>query len=213
MKIDSKEVLRYLGCGGRPADGRLLDLVSSCSEELEHSVTPRSVFRTLPVSFPKEGVRVGNLSVPGSSLRGHLHGCGEAVLFAATLGTQADMLLMRYGRIDVSRAAVLQAAAAALVESFCDEKEEKISKTAARRGLFLRPRYSPGYGDFPLSLQKEILAVLDAQKRIGLSLTDSFLLVPTKSVTAVIGLTKDSDGCHIAKCMGCSDGNCPFRKE
>lgn len=213
IKIDRAEILRYLGCRGKIEDERLLALVSSCVEELKGAATPRIVSRLFPVSFPEEGVCVGNLLIPGKSLRGHLHGCGEAVLFAATLGTRVDALLMRYGRLDISRAAVLQAASAAMIEGFCDGEEKKLAARAAGRGLFLRPRYSPGYGDFPLSLQRRILAMLDAQKRIGLTLTEGCLLVPTKSVTAVVGLTRDSTSCHLAKCMECSKKNCPFRKE
>lgn len=213
MKLDEKEILRYLGCGGKPPDAVLHKLVLSCAEELEQVATPRSISRLFPVTFLENGVRLGNITVEGRNLRQHIRGCKEAVLFAATLGAQADVLLERYSRIDMSRAAVLQAASAAMIESYCDEAEKEISAQAARRGLFLRPRYSPGYGDFPIRLQREILNTLDCPKRIGLSMTESFMLVPTKSVTAVIGLTSDSTGCHIAKCMGCSDGNCPFRKE
>ena len=213
MKLDEKEILRYLGCGRKPPDAVLHELVLSCAEELEQAATPRSISRLFPVTFGENGVRLGNIAVEGRNLRQHIRGCKEAVLFAATLGVQADILLARYSRIDMSRAAVLQAASAAMIESYCDETEKEISAQAARRGLFLRPRYSPGYGDFSIQLQKDILNTLDCPKRIGLSMTESFMLVPTKSVTAVIGLTSDPTGCHIAKCMGCSDGNCPFRKE
>lgn len=213
MKLNEKEILRYLGYGGKPADAVLHKMILSCAEELEQVATPRSISRLFPVIFLQNGIRMGNITVEGRDLRQHIRGCGEAVLFAATLGVQADVLLERYSRIDMSRAAVLQAASAAMIESYCDETEKEISAQAARRGLFLRPRYSPGYGDFSIRAQKDILNTLDCPKRIGLSMTESFMLIPTKSVTAVIGLTSDPTGCHIAKCMDCNDGNCPFRKE
>ena len=213
MKIREKEVLRYLGCGSNPPDEALEKLIVSCKEELLRSVAPRCVFRTFPLRFDGGSVWVGSMEVPGSSLREHLSGCREAVLFAATLGVQADILLERSARLEISRAAVLQAASAAAIESFCDEQEAEIARDAAWRGLFLRPRFSPGYGDFPIRLQREILALLDCPKRIGLTATDSFMLAPAKSVTAVIGLTAEKTSCHIAKCMGCHAENCPFRKE
>jgi cobalamin-dependent methionine synthase I len=146
-------------------------------------------------------------------LRNHLSGCGEAYLFAATLGTKADFLLERASKIDMSRAVVLQACAAALTESVCDEAERELSAEAAKRGLFLRPRYSPGYGDFSILHQRDLLGILQAQKKIGLAMTQDSMLVPTKSVTAVIGLTAEQTTCHIAKCMGCKSLNCPFRKD
>ena len=213
MKLDEKEILRYLGYGGKQPDAVLHEMVLSCAEELEQVATPRSIFRLFSVTFEENGVQLGNITVEGRDLRQHIRGCGEAVLFAATLGVQTDVLLERYSHISMSRVAVLQAASAAMIEKYCDETEKEISAQAARRGLFLRPRYSPGYGDFSIRLQKDILNTLDCPKRIGLSMTESFMLVPTKSVTAVIGLTSDPTSCHIAKCMGCNDGNCPFRKE
>lgn len=213
MKLEESEILRYLGYRGKQPDAALHEMVLSCAEELERVATPRSVFRFFPITFGENCVQLGNIMVEGHDLRQHIRGCKEAILFAATLGIQTDVLLERYSHIDMSRAAVLQAASAAMIESYCDEEEKEISAQAASRGLFLRPRYSPGYGDFPIQLQKDILNTLDCPKRIGLSMTESFMLVPTKSVTAVIGLTSDPAGCHIAKCMGCNDGNCPFRKE
>ncbi|MCI1991423.1 MAG: Vitamin B12 dependent methionine synthase activation subunit [Oscillospiraceae bacterium] len=213
MKIREEEVLRYLGCGGRPADERLRRTVASCVEALRKACTPRSVARVFPAGFPAGGVRIGNLFFPGSGLRNHIRGCDKAVLFAATLGARADILLLQASKTDMSRAAVLQAAAAAMTESYCDEQDAKIAAEAAKEGLYLRPRYSPGYGDFSIAHQRDILTTLDCPRRIGLSMTESCMLVPTKSVTAVIGLTPEKSGCTISKCMECNSENCPFRKE
>jgi len=98
---------------------------------------------------------------------------------------------------------------------FCTRKEQALEliALAKEKGLYLRPRYSPGYGDFPLTYQKEILELLNAQRRIGLTRTESNMLVPTKSVTAIIGFTTEETSCHVAKCMTCQAKNCPFRKE
>ncbi|MBE6828756.1 MAG: Vitamin B12 dependent methionine synthase activation subunit [Ruminococcaceae bacterium] len=210
---ETEEVLRYLGYRGKPADERTLRTIESCLNELRAGVTPRSLSLLLPVEFDGDAVLLGNLRVESRDLRNHLSGCGEAYLFAATLGTKADFLLERASKIDMSRAVVLQACAAALTESVCDEAERELSAEAAKRGLFLRPRYSPGYGDFSILHQRDLLGILQAQKKIGLAMTQDSMLVPTKSVTAVIGLTAEQTTCHIAKCMGCKSLNCPFRKD
>lgn len=212
MKIDEKEVLRYLGCGGT-ADESLRESVASCIGQLLQICKPRSVSRVLPVKILPDGVQLGNWNIAGSDLRNHINGCEKAVLFAATLGVQADRLIERESKTDMSRAAILQAAAAAMTESYCDEQEAAIAAEAEKENLYLRPRYSPGYGNFAITYQREILAMLDCPKRIGLTMTDSCMLVPTKSVTAVIGLTHEKSGCTISKCMGCSAKDCPFRKE
>lgn len=213
MNIEEKEVLRYLGCGGKPVDEQLRGSVASCIETLLKACTPKSVSRVLPVAFLSGGVQLGKLTVGGSDLRNHIRGCEKAILFAATLGVQADLLIERASKTDMSRAAILQAAAAAMTESYCDEREAVIAAEAAKEGLYLRPRYSPGYGDFAITHQRDILAMMDCPKRIGLTMTESCMLVPTKSVTAVIGLTPEKSGCTISKCMGCNSVNCPFRKE
>lgn len=213
MNVDEKEVLRYLGCGSQPADELLRRNVAGCIETLLKTCTPRSVYKVFPVTFLPDAVQIGNLNVAGSDLRGHIRGCKKAVIFAATLGVQADLLIERASKTDMSRAAILQAAAAAMTESYCDEQEALISAQAEQEGLFLRPRYSPGYGDFAITHQRDILTLLDCPKRIGLTMTESCMLVPTKSVTAIIGLTTEKSGCTISKCMGCNSKNCPFRKE
>ena len=210
---ETQEVLRYLGYRGRPADERTLQSITSCMNELRSAVTPRSLSLLLPVEFDGDAVLLGNLRVESADLSRHIAGCGEAYLFAATLGAQADFLLERASKIDKSRALVMQACAAALTESVCDEAEREISAQAAKRGLFLRPRYSPGYGDFSILHQRDLLGILQAQKKIGLAMTQDSMLVPTKSVTAVIGLTAEKTSCHIAKCMECKSLNCPFRKD
>jgi hypothetical protein len=213
MQTEEREALRYLGYRDAPASAEVQDRMTFCLKKLTEACPGRSTFLRFPVGLRDHCVTVGKLNIESWDLRRHLIGCGEAYLFAATLGAQADLLLERYSRTDMSLAAVFQAAAAARVESYCDCVQKRLAAEAAEEGLHLRPRYSPGYGDFPIRYQKDLLHILDCPKRIGLSVTDSFLLVPTKSVTAVIGITADKTSCHIGKCMNCGAEHCPFRKE
>jgi hypothetical protein len=212
MKIDKNEVLRYLGYHGKPAGEDVLKSMDTCIAELSTVASPHSLSRTFDVILKPDSVLIGGVTIESRDLRQHIDGCREAVVFAATLGSQTDLLLRRYSKIDMSRAVILQACAATMVESYCDDCELVIAKEASRRGLFLRPRYSPGYGDFSIRHQKDILGILECQKKIGLTTTDSFMLAPSKSVTAVIGLTDQKQSCHIAKCMDCNAADCPFRK-
>ena len=106
----------------------------------------------------------------------------------------------------------MQAAAAAMVEAYCNELNVGWKKEYLGRGLYLRPRFSPGYGDFPLSVQKGILDGLEAGKRIGITLTEGFLMMPSKSVTAVIGVSKTPSSCTVEGCEACEKKNCAFRR-
>ena len=139
--------------------------------------------------------------------------CQEVILFAATLGAGVDLLLRRYSRLSMSRAVVLQACAAARIESYCNEINDKLKAEAAEEGLYLRPRFSPGYGDLPLSCQPDFCRVLEAEKTVGITLTESFLMMPSKSVTAVIGVSKIAAGCVKEGCEVCSNKNCLYRRD
>lgn len=103
----------------------------------------------------------------------------------------------------MSDAVIYQAAAAAMVETYCDEVNERIRQDAAQRGMYCRPRFSPGYGDFPIAHQRDFSRLLDTPRKIGLTVTESCLLAPIKSVTAVIGLSETPQPCHRKGCEEC----------
>lgn len=214
LEIRQREVLRYLGYRGHPADESVLEKIRQCSELLLKSATPRAVSASYPLALEADDVvAIGTMRVTSHILWNHLRGCTEAVLFAATLGPGPDVLLRRYAQMDVSAMVILQACAAELIERYCDTCEETIREEAAARGLFLRPRFSPGYGDFDIRHQQDFMERLACPKRIGLTMTEGYVLAPSKSVTAVIGLTSEQQGCHTEKCASCAKTDCAFRKE
>ena len=94
----------------------------------------------------------------------------------------------RYGAArDVPYAVfVYDAVGSALAESVCDEAEKMI-----KRNSKCRPRFSPGYGDFPLSVQRDVLSLVNAERLVGITLTDTNLMLPQKSITAVVGISKN----------------------
>ncbi len=134
------------------------------------------------------------------------------MLFAATLGVSVDVLLQRYGKLQMSRAVVLQAVSVAMLESFCDETMERLKKEYLEQELYLRPRFSPGYGDFSLECQRQIIPALDLNRRLGVTLTDSLLMVPSKSVTAVAGISPVPVDCLVQGCEACGKTGCAYRR-
>ena len=113
----------------------------------------------------------------------------KAVIFASTVGIGMDRLIGKYNRISPSRAVVLQAIGSERVESLCDSFEDYLRERMGGE-VKLRPRYSPGYGDLPLSFQRDVFALLDCPRNIGVSLGESLLMTPEKSVTAIVGIAK-----------------------
>ena len=189
--VSRNEIMRYLGGRADAADDAMRALIEDVLSEMYEKITPKHVFHTYPLTITdadKPLIDMTCMQVRSKDLARNLAGCTEVLLFAATIGEGADFLTRRYEKTDMSRASVCQAAGAALVEAYCDEINDTWKREYAAEGKRLRPRFSCGYGDFPLSYQKNFMDVLQMDKRLGIRLTDGLLMVPTKSVTAVIGI-------------------------
>jgi len=211
--VNRKEIFRYLGYGAHEADGETKKLSEECLEELFKAADFRMIMREFPLIIKEENRIDGGCFVTGSrNLLKNLGGCSRVLVMAATLGTGVDRLLSRYGKLFVAKAVVMQAAAAAMIEAYCNDLCAGWQREYEERGLYLRPRYSPGYGDFPLSCQKSILDGLEAGKRIGIVLTDGGLMLPSKSVTAVIGVSPVKGFCHVEGCEACQKTDCAYRR-
>lgn len=209
--MDKREILRYMGAG--PDVDVLDELIERAQREVKAAAAPRWIYRQFSLEVEESAVVIGGTRITSKSLADHLRGCEEAFLFAITIGPEVDRLIRRYTLTEMPFVPVLQAVAAAYTEECADEAQREIEQYAAENGLYLRPRYSPGYGDFSLENQRFLFAALEVSKKTGITLTDSCMMVPSKSVSAVIGLSPDPSLCHVGKCMICDMKNCPFRKE
>ena len=206
------QVCRYLGCRGEP-DPALAERVRTLTAQVEEAAHPRTVSRVFPLTFlGGDKLALGPLAVESAALRRNLAGCEEVILFAATLGVGVDRLIARANAGRVSDAAVYQAAGAALIEEVCDLDWEDLRRAGEAEGWHLRPRFSPGYGDFPLACQGELLSALRAPETIGLTASDAMLLLPSKSVTAVMGRSRLALPCHRTGCEACGKTDCAFRR-
>ncbi|MCF2652160.1 vitamin B12 dependent-methionine synthase activation domain-containing protein [Anaeromassilibacillus senegalensis] len=211
MKLKLKEVLRYLGFRGRPADAETVRTAEEIAEDFLHILTPKCVYKRYAVEVTDHTVTLDGWRIESEKLAHHLRGCKAAYLFAATLGVQADRRIRQIAARSMSRGTVANAVCSALIESYCDEMQAELAERELREGLYLRPRFSPGYGDFALESQREIFARLECEKRIGVALTDTLLMTPVKSVSAVIGVADTAD-CTYRRCQNCTKTDCAFRE-
>lgn len=179
-----KEILRYAGCKSPSPD--ISALLHSCLEEVRPKLSYKVCYRELPVTVTEDVCDFEVFAFTSKNLAQNLKEAKSVILFAATVGTQIDRLISKYGRISPAKGLMLQAIGAERIEALCDAFCDDLKK---ERPMGQCPRFSPGYGDLPITAQKEIFALLDCPKHIGLSLTDSFLMSPSKSVTAFVGLT------------------------
>lgn len=215
MDIDRDEVLRYLGISPKKADKKILAYISDCIEETLKESNPKYIYKIFDLNFKRESILVEgtNLILEGRHIKNLLKQSLKCVLFAATLGSGVERRIGYYKSYDLTRSLVLDACATALIESVCDDIEREVRDIGEQEyELNITSRYSPGYGDLSLSIQPKLLNVLEAH-RIGLTVTEDLIMIPRKSVTAVIGLQKEK-GSITGTCEKCKNsGDCPYRKE
>lgn len=210
--MDLAEALRYLGVGDPPPE-ELRREISAIAEQLTRGIQPRYTYRVFSLDHTEAGavLREAGITLPGNTAGRMLAQCDQAVLLVCTLGVSFESLLRAEQARDMARAVMLDACGSAWVESGCNEAERELASRFP--GRYLTDRFSPGYGDLPLALQPAICAALDAQRRVGVHVTESLLMNPSKSVTAVIGLSDRPQMARIRGCAYCSmRATCTLRK-
>lgn len=210
-EFNKKEILRYSGC--KKENPEINNLLESCLSECRDTFIYNVCFREFEISIYDDFLDLGFAKVSSADLRKNLGGCSKIVLFAATIGIATDRLIMRYSRSSPAKALIFQAIGAERIEALCDLFNKDISRKYSECGMYSRPRFSPGYGDLSLDIQKDIFRVLDCQRKIGLTLNESLLMSPTKSVTAIIGFSDKCSNIGGSKCTNCKKTNCAFRGE
>ena len=177
------EILRYAGVGD--GDEATLCLVRECIEQSREVIRAAVCYAEFDIQRREGELDLGFCRVRSRDLERNLEGCSSIILFAATLGVGADRLIARYSRLLPSRALIIDAIMTERIECVCDLFEREVCG-----GIYSRPRFSAGYGDLPITLQEDIFRALRPEREIGLTLTGSLLMSPTKSVTAIKGIRR-----------------------
>lgn len=207
--LDRSEILMYLNTA--QLDGALSEMLDECTDTLCKTVQPRTVYRVLDVVHDEKGVCIGGLRLLGDDIALHLSGCEKAVLLAATLSAPVDALIRRAEVTDMTRALMYDAIAGAAVERVCNDLEAEIK--AKYPYPYYTARFSAGYGDFPIAQQGELIKLVDAPRKIGLTVTAAHTLLPLKSVTAVMGMSHQPVKDARRFCCGNDCGECPYHDD
>lgn len=182
LKVDEKELKRRLSVS-KDFD---VSVFETAVEKVIAESTPKACFVKVPVLVDEKGVEFPFGRVESKDIAKNLCGCSEAFVFAVTLGHGTERLLSKMSRLSAADFFVYDAVGSALAESVCDEAEKMIKKNSK-----CSPRFSPGYGDFPLSVQRDVLSLVNAERLVGITLTDTNLMLPQKSITAILGIRED----------------------
>jgi len=193
LEVSKKEIYRYLGYYKVQPDETISSLIDKCLEDELNVAIPQGIYSIFPVSINEKTCELdlGFARTTSKHLAKNLSGCSHIVLFAATIGPRVDVLIQRTSRFDQTKAIIYQSVGAALIESYCDYLNDYLKREFTEGGYKLRPRYSPGYGDLSILLQKDIFKSIRADKTIGLTLMDTCIMAPSKSVTAIIGIAPE----------------------
>ena len=185
IPFDEKEILRYAMLPSFAPKPEELPL-QECLKAAKGAAQCRAVWRRYPVILDGDMLDLGFAKTDSRDLKQHLEGCGEILLFACTAGAETDRRIARAKLLSPARGLLMHAIGAQQVEGGCDRLCARLAQQFPDRQL--TDRFSPGYGDLTLEMQRDVMAALDCGRTVGITLTDSLLMTPSKSVTAIIGM-------------------------
>ena len=181
--VCNKEILRYANV--KSPNNEIINILNECLNEVKDKLTYKVCYIKIPLSVNGKICDFGIFKVNSENLAINLKDADEVIIFAATVGIEIDRLITKYSYISPVKAVMLQAIGTERIEALCNAFCKDMAENFY--GV-LSPRFSAGYGDLPLETQKEIFTILNCEKHIGLTLNESLIMSPTKSVTAFAGI-------------------------
>ena len=214
-EIDRVEVLRYLGYkeGIHALDAETEEQIRRASCVILAAAQPRRIAMRFPLNGEMGLLKATDL-LAGKDIFAHLRGCYDVVLLALTLGEEVDRQLRAAQTHSALYGTVMDCCASVAVEQYCDLYEQSLRGLYLKEGEYMTGRFSPGYGDFPIEKQQTVQRLLDTRRKIGLGVTQSCILTPRKSVTALLGIADRPVTGKLAGCGSCVlQEKCTFRRE
>lgn len=190
--FDGGKLIRMLG-GRRKKklSGPVSRKIEKWRREMFSEIHPKISYCVRDIESRKRGgiVLDGGLELRGLKLSKGLKDAKQAVCFVATLGPEVDSEIAQCTKENrYSDGYILDAMGSVGVECIVDRFHRRMEEKFNAEGKSVTLRFSPGYCDFPLKEQEKLFGIFDADV-IGVELTDSYLMVPGKSVSGVFGVT------------------------
>lgn len=206
MDIDLSLVKKYLNYHN--TDNIFDDYILQVYEEVAQVAKPKKLCVLSEISRDNGFYRLDKLGITlkSQSVNDLFVDCSQIATLVVTLGLEIDKKIGYYAKTDMTRSLVFDAVSSVYVEKVLDEFEESV--VAKIPNMFKTMRFSPGYGDLDISLQKQLIEMVGADKFIGINVNDNYLMTPLKSITAFVGFSnKKQPFCDI--CLNCPQkGNC-----
>lgn len=221
IEIDEREVLRYLQYKNQDIDDNLLNKITQCIKKTREIINPRFIFREYKIkksqiydSKSEVYLEGANLTLKSDDVYNLLLECDECILMSATLGLEIEREIRKLTYTDLTKGIIIDACATTAIEEVCDIVQDNIAKKLLKEDKYITYRYSPGYGDLPIEKNVDINNLLNSQREIGLTVTNSGIMIPRKSVVALIGVSYKGVTNTKKSCENCSiRHNCDYKKE
>lgn len=221
IKINEREVLRYLQYKNQNIEDNLLQNIKQCIKITKENIKPRFIFRKYVIKKHKGFNEKSKVYLEGTNLILHsddiynlLLECDECILMSSTLGLQIEKEIRKLTYTDLTKGIIIDACSTVAIEEVCDIVQDNIAKSLLKEDKYITYRYSPGYGDLSIEKNVDINNLLSSQKEIGLTVNSSGIMIPRKSVVALIGVSRKCISNIIKSCENCSDRyNCDYKKE
>ncbi len=220
LQIDKKEVLRYLQYKNQNLSNNINEEIDNCINRTKEIINPRYVFRTYFIE--KQDInnkkivylKDSNIKFESEDIYKLFDKCDECILISATLGLEIEKEIRKLTYTNLSKGLIIDACATTAIEEVCDILQDNIERELLKENKHITMRYSPGYGDLSIEKNVDIINILNSQKEIGLTVTDSGIMIPRKSVVALIGVSKKGIKREKKSCDNCSNKhNCKYKKE
>ncbi len=210
VNIDSELALRFLRVRREP-DEAIVAMLNECFDQVDSCISYKASYRYFDIRIENNTVYFDDeMKLQSEKLVNCLRGCEGAFVFVATTNMALDRLINKYSKIQMAKSVVIDAIGSSAIECFCDILCEHVQN---ENGVCLRPRYSPGYGDLSILCQSDVLKVCDSARKIGVTLTDRHMMLPTKSVSAIVGIRPKNEVCDKSfSCERCECADCEYRK-
>lgn len=220
IEIDEKEVLRYLQYKNQHIDNDLWYKINNCIDITKEIINPKFIFRKYVIrksdtsDSQKEIYLQGtNINLQSNDIYDLLSDCDECILMCATLGLEIEREIRKLTYTNLTEGIIMDACATTAIEEVCDIVQAKIEKDLFKQNKYITYRYSPGYGDLDIGKNRDINNLLDSQREIGVTVTSNGIMIPRKSVVAIIGVSNKSIIRSKKSCENCNNkNNCDYRK-
>ena len=210
LKISPKEILRYMQCKEETDD--IKNVIKEILPLVYDVLSPKGSFVYLPIRCNEDEINIADTFFKSHSLAKNLKDCNFAIVFTLSLGINIDMLIKKHSVTSTLEAFCINAVATAAIEEYANRFCLEMAENLKNDGLYTHPRFSPGYGDLAIDNQITFLNLTNAHRLVGITLTENYMMMPSKSITAIMGVSSKDTGCTHHDCENCNKYDCSYRR-